>query len=321
MNLNRNNQSNGLLDNFVTTLAYDNAGDLWIGYAGGIQIYDGSNFQTVTSQELLKSLQIRALQRWDNDMWVATGNAGLSRFSNGTWTRYAPFSPNGPGFFEADSMALDSATDTLIVATDQEGLWQINKSNGTYIFNEIQANTDPYGMLYNVRKDPFGGVYFFNITQVVHYDTVAGFTPILSSEDFSGGMSNINDVAKGSGGNLYIATDYGIYVWNDGVITRHLGTFEGFGTNSPSIRRVFVDAKSRLWFSTLDIIGYYTGDVSSAPLIPVGIMTPTSIPTTDPVNLSQTMPTEDNPQPVEPTVLDNIVNFFTGIISFLHPTH
>ncbi|MFZ0005629.1 MAG: hypothetical protein WCC86_10265 [Methanoregula sp.] len=54
MNLNRNNLSNGLLDNFVTALAYDNTCNLWIGYAGGVQIYDGSNFQTITRQELLK---------------------------------------------------------------------------------------------------------------------------------------------------------------------------------------------------------------------------------------------------------------------------
>ena len=54
MHIDRNNLSNGLLDNFVTALAYDNAGNLWIGYAGGIQIYDGNNFQTVNNQGAVK---------------------------------------------------------------------------------------------------------------------------------------------------------------------------------------------------------------------------------------------------------------------------
>ena len=130
-------------------------------------------------------------------------------------------------------MALDSATDTLLVATDREGLWQINQSTGTYFFNEIESNKDPYGMLDHVRKDPFGGVYFFNMTQVVHYDNATGFTPILSSENFSGGMSNINDVAKGSGGNLYVATDRGIYVWNNRVITRASGNIRGLRNQLP----------------------------------------------------------------------------------------
>ncbi|MGB7993852.1 hypothetical protein, partial [Methanoregula sp.] len=76
-----------------------------------------------------------------------------------------------------------------------------------------------------------------------------------------------------------------------------------------------------LWFSTLDNIGYYTGDVSSAPLIPIEIMTPTTTPTPEPVNITQTAPTQDNTQPAEPSILDTIVNFFSGFISILHPSH
>ncbi|MGB8309399.1 MAG: hypothetical protein WCE65_06135 [Methanoregula sp.] len=105
------------------------------------------------------------------------------------------------------------------------------------------------------------------------------------------------------------------------MITRHLGIFEGFGTNSPGIKKVFVDAKGRLWFSTLNNIGYYTGDVSSAPLIPVEIMTPTPMSTPDLVNISQTLMSEGNSQQGKSSVLDSIFNFFTGIIPFLQPSH
>jgi ligand-binding sensor domain-containing protein len=318
LHINRDNLSSGLMDNFVTALAYDNTGNLWIGYAGGIQIYNGSYFQTVNDQELLKSLQIRALQRWNDDMWIASGNAGLHRYTNGSWIWYEPFSQDGPGFFEADSMALDSATDTLLVATDHEGLWKVTQSNGMYLFEEIENNNDPYGWLDQVRKDPFGGVYFFNSTEVVHYDDITGFTLILSEEDFSGRMYNINDIAKGSGGNLYVATDNGIYVWSNGMITRHLGLFEGFGTNSPGIKRVFVDAKNRLWFSTLDNIGYYTGDVPPASLISIEMITPTPTPTPAQANITQPITSETNAQPSQPSLLDSIVNFFSGFVPFLH---
>ena len=47
--INRNNLSNGLLDNFVTALAYDSSGNLWIGYAGGIQIYNGHVFRSLAT--------------------------------------------------------------------------------------------------------------------------------------------------------------------------------------------------------------------------------------------------------------------------------
>jgi ligand-binding sensor domain-containing protein len=314
-----NNDSNGLLDNFVTALAYDRSGNLWIGYAGGIQIYDGSSYQTIDDQEILKNLQIRALQRWNDDMWIATGNAGLSRYSNGTWTWYAPFSSMGPGFYQADSMALDSSDGILLVGTNAEGLWAVTPSNGTTSFVKIADKNDPYGLYGHISRDPLGGAYFFNATGVVHYDAINGFTQILSDNELDGGPWAINDAAGGSDGSLYVATDNGIYVWQNGAIRQHLGAFEGFGTSSHSVKRVFVDAGGRLWFSTMDIIGCYTGDVSSAPSIAVEMMTPTPLPIPTPVvpvNTTQTLAPASTATPQNPSVIDTIVGFFTG---FLHP--
>jgi ligand-binding sensor domain-containing protein len=307
--INRNNLSNGLLDNFVTALAYDSSGNLWIGYAGGIQIYDGHDYEIITDQGLLKSLQIRALQRWNDDMWIATGNAGLNRYHDEYWTWFAPDSPGGPGFYEADSLALDTATDTLLVGTDHEGLWATTESNGTVLFTRIQDRNDPYGLLGQVRRDPLGGAYFFNSTEVAHYNSATGFTPVLSENGFYGGPYAINDVAAGTNGVLYVATENGIYVWQNGVITRHLGTFEGFGTISPNIRMVFIDAGGRVWFSTQDVIGYYTGDVSTASPIPVETMNPVPEQIPVPANVSPTMTLVSGVPPESSSILDWIAGF------------
>ncbi|MEN6395154.1 MAG: two-component regulator propeller domain-containing protein, partial [Methanoregula sp.] len=78
--INRDNFSAGLLDDYVTALEYDSSGNLWIGYTGGIQVYNGHDYQVIRDQELLKSLWIRDLQRWNDDMWVATGNTALHRY-------------------------------------------------------------------------------------------------------------------------------------------------------------------------------------------------------------------------------------------------
>jgi ligand-binding sensor domain-containing protein len=322
--IDRDNSSAGLLDNFVMAVEYDSSGNLWIGYGSGIQIYNGHDYSVIGDQELLKSLQIRDLQRWNDDMWVATGNAALNRYHNGTWTWFAPFSPNGPGFYEADSMALDSATDNLLIATGHDGLWKVTTSNDTVYFEKIEDKNDLYGMLGHVRRDPLGGAYFFNSTQVAHYDSATGFTQLLKMSDFYGGPYAINDVAGGSDGALYVATDNGIYVWENGQITRHLGMFEGFGSSSHRIRMVFFDAGNRLWFSTLDNIGYYTGNTSTEPLITIETMTPTSSPTPTfspipvPVNISQeTTPGELLP-PAAASPLDRIFAFLSGFFTFLH---
>ena len=318
--INRDNFSAGLLDDYVTSVEYDAAGNLWIGFGGGIQIYNGQDYTVIRDQDLLKSLEVRDLQRWNDDMWVATGNAALHRYHDGTWTWFAPYSPGGPGFYEADSMALDSATDTLLVATGREGLWKVTESNGTARFDKIQDENDPFGLLGHVRRDPAGGAYFFNATQVAHYAPDTGFTPLIS--DFGEGAYAINDVTGGLDGTLYVATDNGIYVLENGQITGHMGSFEGFGS-SQGIRTVFADAKNRLWFSTKDDVGYYTGTSSTEPVITIETMTPTPPPiplSVVPQNVSQTITAGVIPQHADASPLDRIFAFFYGFFPFLHPS-
>jgi len=321
LHIDENNVSEGLMDNFVTALDYDPSGNLWIGFAGGIQIYNGHYFRVINDQQLLKSLQIRDIQRWNDEMWVATGNAALQRYRNGTWTWFAPFSPGGPGFFEADSMALDSATDTLLVATAHEGLWEVIPSNGTTVrFDKIADKNDLFGLLGHVRRDPLGGAYFFNATQVAHYDSTTGFTTLLTSDDFYGGPCAINDVTGGSDGALYVATDNGIYVWENGVITRHLGAFEGVGTSSHRVRTVFADAGNRLWFSTADNVGYFSMNLSTTPLITIETVTPTTPPAPVPGNISPVATPTAIPPPAATSPLDQILAFLSRFVPFLHPS-
>ena len=119
---NLNNISEGLMDDYITAVELDSEGNLWIGYSGGIQIYDGSTYRSIRDQQLLKETRIKDLQRWNNDMWVATGHAGIHRYRGGTWTWYQPMTRNGPPFYEVRSMALDVRYQTLVIVTEVEGL-------------------------------------------------------------------------------------------------------------------------------------------------------------------------------------------------------
>lgn len=319
LHIDRNSPSSGLLDDYVTALAYDAAGRLWIGYPGGIQIYDGRTYSTIRDTELLKSLEIRALQRWDDEMWVATGNAGLHRYLNGTWTWFAPYSPNGPGFFEADSMAVDSADDSLLVATAKEGLWRVTRfDNGSAMFGTLQGSHDPFGQLRHVRRDPLGGGYFFNETTIAHYDAVRGFVLLAKSPALGDDSPAVNDLAVGPDGAVCVATDDGITVLRDGQIVDQLDTFEGFGTIQ-GIRKVYVDAGHRLWFSTQEEVGYATGNASIQPAPVVMTMTPSPSPTT----ASAAIVTEEGTsagvaaQQAGASPLDRIYSAIAGLLPFL----
>jgi hypothetical protein len=312
---NLNNISEGLMDDYITAVERDSDGNLWIGYSSGLQIYDGNVYRSIRDQQLLKETRIRDLQRWNNDMWIATGHAGIHRYHDGVWTWYQPMKKTGPGFYEVRNMALDAVHNTLVIATEVEGLWIVQLPKGQPMFKEITSRSGAYGFLEQVRQDPQGGVYFYNKSMVVHYDPVQGFVPVLTSTDLAAGDISINDITAAPDGRLFIATDSGIYIWQDGGVNNHLSRFEGLGT-SPVIRTVTIDAKNRVWFSTKGFVGFYADQAAST--IPIEMVTPVLTRGSTPVLTPVPVPT---PAPVQPVVTPDQPLFFAedSFLKFLNP--
>jgi hypothetical protein len=255
-----NNISRGLMDDYITAVEYDHQGRLWIGYSGGIQIYNGNYYESIRDQQLLKETRITDLQRWDNDMWIATGHAGIHRYRDGNWTWFQPVTTGGPGFYEIHGMALDHMRNSsLVIATDHEGLWIVRSPDDPVRFELLSGKDDAYGLMQQVRQDPQGGVYFYNASMVVHYDTGTGFTPVLTNHDLTVREISLNDLdapIDAIDGRVYLATDDGIYTWKHGAVIGHLTRSDGIGT-SPVVRTVRTDRENRVWFSTPGYVGYF----------------------------------------------------------------
>lgn len=317
--LNLNNISEGLMNDFVTAIEYDNRGNLWIGYSGGIQIFNGIYYQSIRDQQLLKETRILDLQRWDDDMWVATGHAGIHRYRDGNWTWFQPMTVNGPGFYEINSMTLDTASNSLVIATDHEGLWSIRSPDDPVHFDLLAGRDGSFGLLQKVKRDPLGGVYFFNASSVVHYDPARGFVPVLSSHDLTGTDIAITDMVAAPDGRLFLATDDGIFVRENGRSVLHLTRFEGVGT-SPVVKTVNIDAENRVWFATPGYVGYYEDTSGPGDKIRIEMVTPSMIPTT---TVPDVVPTTSVPAPAPdlPTVTEVTPPFFPpdSIFSAFNP--
>jgi hypothetical protein len=102
--------------------------------------------------------------------------------------------------------------------------------------------------------DPFGGVYLFNCTTVLHYAPGAGVTPVLTTGDLSSFPVSINDVATTREGMLLIASDNGIYGWNGSDVALHITSGDGIRSNV--VKKLFVDAYGRCWFVVPGNVGY-----------------------------------------------------------------
>jgi len=312
-----------LLDDFITALEYDHEGNLWIGYAEGIQVDNGSGYQTIRDQQLLKSLRIKDFQRWGDTMWVAAGNSGIHRFSGGNWTWFKPMSSHGPGFYEIDSMALDPRNDVLYVATEDKGIWQVTNASDRILFERIDTSEQVPAPVLHVRRSPLGGAYFFDRETITWYSPEHGWRHILSISDLQTERTVINDIEVAPDETLFIGTDNGIFIWKETVIKR-IARFEGTGS-SAVITWLFLDAENRLWFATQGNVGFYYALETVLPMITIQIpeyspettITSGSIPESVPEpSMGTQAPGDGYPAgvPQEPTILDRLIQFLSGLI-------
>jgi hypothetical protein len=254
MHIDYADHTHGLISDMVQAVEADAEGRLWIGYPNGIQIYDGTSFFTLQDQQLLKSLAVHDLQRCGDAMWVATDHAGVHRYQNGSWTWFRPHTPEGPGCYQVEEIAVDRKYGDLILVSRQEGIWRYSDETSPR-FTEVLFGDAPLLLVQGGATDPLGGVYLYNATMVFHYQREGGAAHLLDAADLLGGPVGIQDVSAGRDGSLWIATDAGIYRTCEGRVTLSLGrSQEIFGG---IVRILFVDAQERCWFAMPGYAGYY----------------------------------------------------------------
>jgi ligand-binding sensor domain-containing protein len=252
------------ISGMVTAVEIGPDGRLWIGYANGLQIQNDTGFFAVQDQHLLKNLAINALTRWDDEIWIATGDAGLHRYRNGIWTWYKPFGPENLGCRTIRSMAVDAAGDSLVLGSERDGIWMLKNRSDSPRFEPVLYRNEPIEQMIGLRQDPFGGVYIFNQTTVLRYTQEGGVVHILDTTALSDYPSRICDLAATPGGLLLIASDRGIYGWNGTGM--HLQVTAKDGIKSDYVKRLFVDASGRVWFVVPRYVGYISALDSFPPL-------------------------------------------------------
>jgi len=90
-----------------------------------------------------------------------------------------------------------------------------------------------------------------------------GITPVLDVGDLSAFLVTINDIAATPEGTLLIASDNGIYGWNESAVVLHITSEDGIRSNV--VKKLFIDAYGRCWFVVPGNVGYIplmTGSVT-----------------------------------------------------------
>jgi ligand-binding sensor domain-containing protein len=280
VHVDRSEYQHGPLSDFVTALEYDHQKRLWIGYSNGLQILDGSTYTTINDQQLLKNLAINDLQCRGDEMWIATGHAGLHRYCGGIWTWFQPHGDGGLESYEIQSMAVDYVTGDLYCAADDGTLWFLSgdPENGT--FSRIEGD-GIHVSLKSIVSCPFGGIAGFNSTAVYRISHDGMVQQVLDASDLPGNAPEINDIAFTDEGTLVIGTGRGLVFWEEGTAVRRLTQEDGIGNQV--IEHVYVDNVGRIWFFSRIYAGMYIPEDGDDP---IGIAAPSETPSPLPANMT-----------------------------------
>jgi ligand-binding sensor domain-containing protein len=315
----------GLLDDHVLAVEFDAGGNLWLGFPDGIQWLEGGRYVTMTDQQLLKSLDIHDLLSANRWMWVAAGTAGLHRYRDGAWEWFRPQGPEGLGCTYASSLAPEPSGGTLYVAC-REGIWATPNTYEQVSFTPLAGRELVNDPPLRVRSDPFGGIYVFNTSTVLHFTQPDQWRTVVTAQLLMPGV-DISDLRVDPERTLWISTNNGIYAWRDGRVRDHLDTARGLGSNA--VKRLYLDSQDRLWFVTPENVGYYTipkrsaGGVSVIPVITYSVPpyvtpppTPEETPQITPSVSFRVITLTPVPQSGGPLggLLEAIQRFFSGLL-------
>jgi len=321
------NLGTGLLSDHLLAVEFDSPGNLWIGYPDGLQRVEGGRYVTIRDQQLLKSLDIHGLLLANGKMWVAAGTAGVHRYRDGAWEWFRPHGPEGLGCNYVKSMAGDSAGEIVYLACN-EGIWFTKNTDEPVDFTPLFPREIVSEPALGIRSDPFGGLYIFNTSTILHFTPPDEWKVVASSSDLLLGIY-IDDLRVDPDKTLWIATDNGIYAWKDGKVRDHLDSSKGIRNNA--VKKIYIDAEDRLWFVTPENVGFYQINRKGGagnPTIPIttySITTPIPVPSavstplpevTPAVSFSQVQETPvATPQSPLSGILDALLGFFGHLFS------
>ncbi|WP_221391947.1 hybrid sensor histidine kinase/response regulator [Dyadobacter sp. NIV53] len=209
----------GISSNNVKCVFQDAKGFIWIGTMGGLNRYDGHEYQTYRNDEKDKSSisnnHINSLAQDKNgNLWVATGGGGLNMFDRDK-NRFYTYTHN-----EKDKA---SVTDNYInsVTFDKEGKLWLATPVGLDLFDPLTRKV---------------------LVHYKHDETIRN----------SLGDNNVNAVYCDKQNNIWAATVSGL-----NLLDRKTGSFKKFvhdktktSISANNIRCLFQDTENKLWIGT-----------------------------------------------------------------------
>ncbi len=240
------NPDQGLPTRFITAVAQDREGFIWIGTSAGLARWDGYHFKTyksgINDPSALPSSYVVSLHMDAAGMlWVGTAGGGLARHEPGT-ERFTVFGVGANGVSDGQVRSMDDdgagglwiATDGGLDHVDAQGAW-------THAHPDAGAETTslPDNHVNSLIRDRKGRLWVGTRHGVARRDSPTSDFVVVPLPGDGGPQPEIWKVFEDSAGRIWIgATNRGVFVI-EGKNVAH-GRFPraaaGRWTGKPSIR-------------------------------------------------------------------------------------
>ena len=177
--------ADGLISDFVESIAVDINDNIWFGTSAGVQMFDGTNWTsyTVSTHPSMPSNNIKVISAMSNgDIWIGT-DFGASRFDGIYWTTYTTSTMQSIPLISNQVKSIDEEPSTGIVwiGTNQ-GVTPLDLSGVTNSlsigapdlhWSGVNATSfDSNGDIW--FSSPLGGITYYDGVNYTTYDTSTG---------------------------------------------------------------------------------------------------------------------------------------------------
>ncbi len=258
---------NGIVNNEVTAIHQDKYGFLWFGTRGGLNRYDGYDFDLIRYNQFSKknlsnqAVEVIAEDR-NNILWIGTKNGGLNSYDILKDSIYHYKPPANIRIQEIRSLKV--AKNGILYIGSLYGLYTLNKNKFNLIW---QSNA-----VYSITEDDNGNIYYGTSSGLFIYNP-----KLKESKKIDLKLpAVITSIAFDSKSNtFYLGT------WGKGLLAYNSKTkytkqyltkvnYNETGFNNNDTYRVFLDRSNQLWVGTwgggLKIFSPLTGEFSQVQI-------------------------------------------------------
>jgi len=162
----RRDDSKSVCDNAIYTLFRDRSGEIYVGTAWGLCIYNRDSDSFTIVDEIGPMAHIfNMLEDSRGYLWVATYNAGVFRLNPKTkkWNHYThnPNDPNDPKSVSGNSVIslFEDMRHNMWFGTEDGGLCSFNYKSETFTVFDSENKLLPNPVIYAIEQDEFGNFW------------------------------------------------------------------------------------------------------------------------------------------------------------------